>query len=153
MISAGVESLTGGLEELKRFFGEHYEELSEHKGRFPLLPQYDEYLRRDAMGQVLYVALREDGDLVGYFVGFVTWGLHYSTCLTLSPDIFYTLPRFRDGSPKGAIRMFREAEREAKRRGVRLWTVGEKIKHQCGSLFKYLGFEPFEIMHAKWLGE
>lgn len=151
MISACVESLTEHLGELKAFFDEHYEELSEHKGRHPLAPKYEEYLRRDAEGQVLFVALREDGALQGYFVGFVTWGLHYSTCLTLSPDIFYTLPKHRRGFPKGAIKMFREAEREARRRGVSLWTVGEKFKHQCGALFKFLGFEPFEIVHAKWL--
>lgn len=151
MITAQVENLTERLDELKGFFAGHYEELSEHKGRFPLSPQYGEYLRRDAAGQALFVSLREDGKLCGYFVGFVTFGLHYETCLTLSPDIFYTVPEHRNGSPKAAIKLFREVEREARRRGVKLWTVGDKVKHPCGPLFKFLGFEPFEVIHAKWI--
>src|SRR6185436_8871648 len=83
MITAQVESLTERLEELKAFFPKHWDVLALNKDVVPLDPQYAKYLRRDALGLVLFVSLRKDGDLIGYFVGFVAPGLHYQTCLTL----------------------------------------------------------------------
>ncbi len=92
MIIACVENLTEHLEELKSHFPQHFIELALNQNQVPLDPQYDEYLRRDAAGMVLFVALREAGAIIGYYVGFVAPGLHYKTCLTLTTDIFYLDP-------------------------------------------------------------
>lgn len=149
MITAQVETLADTLEEMKPLFPGHFEDLSRHKDRHELDPQYGVYLAREAAGQVLLVTLREDGALIGYFVGFVGPGLHYQTCLTLTPDIFWIAPEHRGGS--GALRLFRAVEKEARRRGVHLWMIGSKSHKDVGRLFEALGFEMAETLYWKWL--
>lgn len=153
MITAQVECLTDRLEEMKPLFPKHWEELALNKDEVPLDPQYEVYLQRDAQGQVLFATLREDGHLIGYFVGFVAPGLHYKTCLTCTMDIFYLDPARRNGSPKAAIKLFRCVEQEARRRGVMRWFVGSKAHKDASVLFEYLGFEKVEVYYSKWLGE
>lgn len=150
MITAHVESLTENLERLKLFFPEHWVELALNKDKVPLDPQYEVYLDRDAAGQVMFVTLRKAGEMVAYFVGFVTPGLHYKTCLGLQMDIFWVHPEHRDG--RAGIKLFRAVEKEAKRRGVQRMVVGAKLHKDAGPLFRYLGYEPIETFYSVWLG-
>lgn len=150
MITAQVESLTDRLAEMKPLFPLHWEELALNKDKVPLDPQYDLYLARDARGEVLFVTLRELGELVGYFVGFVAPGLHYRTCLTCTMDIFYVRP---DRRGRCGIKLFRAVEMEAKRRGVQRWFVGSKCHADASWLFEKLGFEKVEVYYSKWIGE
>lgn len=151
MIVACAESLTARLEELKVFFPAHYDELALNQDEVPLDPQYDEYLRRDAAGMVLFVALRDAGEIIGYYVGFVAPGLHYRTCLTLTTDIFYLSPAHRTGHPGPALKLFREVEREARRRGVNRWFVGSKTHRDASRLFEHLKFDRVEVHYTKML--
>lgn len=130
-------------------FPQHYEELSLHKGRHELQPNYSHALQRDARGEVLLTTLRKDGLLIGYFVGVVAPGMHYQTCLTLTMDMFFIDPAHRGGA--GALRLFRCVEREARRRGVNLWFAGSKLHKDVGRIFLALGMKPVEMYYAKWL--
>lgn len=154
MITAQVERLHDVLEEMKPVFPRHYEELSLHQFHgVPLNPQYDIYLQREDLGQVLFVSLREQGELVGYFVGFVAPGLHYRDCLTLTMDIFYVVPKVRGNN--GGMILFNEVKREAKRRGIHAWFVGNKehAKVHATALFNAMGFELSETYYCMWLGD
>ena len=153
MITAQVENLTENLEHLKRFFPIHWKELALNKDKVPLDPQYDIYLKRDALGEVMFISLRKDGRLIGYFVGFVAPGLHYKTCLTLTMDIFYLDPSERDGNPRAGLTLFKEVEREAKRRGVQRMFMGSKLHRDSGALFQRLEYEPVETYYTKWIGD
>lgn len=152
MITAQVESLTKNLEEIKPLLPLHHKELAIDQDKVPLDPEYSEYLNRDALGTVLYVTLREDGKLVGYFVFFVNPALHNKTCLTAHMDIFYVHPDHRGNG--GGQSLLVCSEKELKRRGVQRWYVGEKISSpQAGLLFKSFGFELAERIYIKWIGE
>lgn len=151
MLSAHVESLTERLEDLKPFFPMHWEELALNQKQVPLDPQYDIYLDRDAAGQVMLVTLRSDGEIVGYFVGFVAPGLHYKTCLTLTMDIFYVLPAHRGNG--GGFTLFKAVEAEAKRRGVQRMFVGSKMHKDASWLFERLGYEQVESTYCLWIGD
>lgn len=151
MLTASPEPFAPFLEEVKPLLERHYEELALNKDEVPLSPQYDEYLRRDAKGMVLTVTLREWGDLVGYFVGFVAPGLHYSTCLTLHLDIFWLAPEHR--GQKGGVTLFRAVEQEAKRRGVHRMFVGSKVHADASFLFDKLGYTFVEKTYSVMLGD
>ena len=151
MITAQVESLAQMLEQLKSMFPAHWEELALNKDKEPLDPQYDLYLQRDRRGEVLLVTLRQDGDLVGYFVGFIAPGLHYKTCLTLTMDIFYIWPGARGLC--GGLILFKAVQKEAKRRGVQRMYVGSKLHADASWLFEKLGYEEVERYYSIWLGE
>lgn len=150
MITYQAESLTQRLDEMKPLFPGHYQELALNKDKVPLDPQYDIYLRRDAMGEVLFLTVRKLGELIGYFVGFVAPGLHYRTCLTLTMDIFYVVPEHRG---RIGIGLFRAVEKEAKRRGVQRMFVGSKCHKEASFLFERLGYEKVEVFYSTWLGD
>jgi GNAT superfamily N-acetyltransferase len=150
MITCHVESLTEHLPELMYLLPLHYEELALNKDKVPLDPQYEVYRERDAAGAVLFVTLRDAGELVGYFIGFIAPGLHYQTCLTCTMDIFYLRKDKRTGS--GGVRLFRFVEAELKRRGVQRWFMGSKVHADASALFKRIGAAPVETYYSKWLG-
>jgi GNAT superfamily N-acetyltransferase len=151
MITTQVEPLTAMLPTLMPMFPRHYEELALNKDKVPLDPQYEIYKARDAEGGVMLVTVREDGKLVGYFVGFVAPGLHYKTCLTLTMDIFYVWPEAR-GAGAG-YHLFKAVEQEAKRRGVQCMYVGSKLHKDASWLFEKLGYKEIERYYSVWLGE
>ena len=151
MLTAHVENLTERLEDLKPLFPLHWEELALNKDKVPLDPQYHVYLQRDARGEVIFVTLRDKGELVGYFVGFVAPGLHYQTCLTCHLDIFYLRPDKRGA--RGGVILFKAVEAELKRRGVQRWFVGSKAHKDASRLFEALGFDHVETTYSKWIGE
>lgn len=160
MITCQVESLTERLEELKPFFQPHYHELALDQEKVPLDPQWDIYLDRDAAGGILFVTVRGSGELMGYFVGFVSPGLHYKTCLTLQMDIFWLHPDLRVDDSLTKLEadmvsedMFKEVQREAKRRGVQRMFVGSKIHRDASALFKRLGYIEVERHYSHWLGD
>lgn len=150
MITAHLEKLADSLEELKPILPLHYKELALNQDDVPLDPQYDVYMAREANGELIFVALRDAGNLVGYFIGFIAPGLHYKTCLTCTMDIFYVHPEWR-GNNGGAV-LFKFVEKELKRRGVQRWFVGSKNHKESTFLFEKLGFDPVETYYSKMLG-
>lgn len=151
MLTAQVEPFPPFLEEVQPLLPRHWEELALNKDKVPLSPQFDIYLQRDALGQVLLVTLRDLGKLYGYFIGFTAPGLHYSTCLTLTMDIFYLTPEHRGAF--GGVKLFRTVMREAKRRGVQRMFAGSKCHADASVLFERLGMEKVETYFSIWLGD
>lgn len=151
MITTHVETFRGNLPELEPLLPLHYLELALNQDKVPLDPQFEIYLDREDAGELIFMALRDAGDLVGYFIGFVSPGLHYKTCLTLIMDIFYVHPDHR-GSGAG-WQLFKAVEVEAKRRGVQRMFVGSKMHKDASWLFERLGYEPCETYYTTWLGE
>lgn len=150
MLTTQVEPWSEFVVEVQPLFPQHWEELALNKDKVPLAPQYHVYAAREVAGELMVITLRDKGRLVGYFVGIVAPGLHYSTCLTLTMDIFWTHPDIRGGF--AGVKLFRAVEKEAKRRGVQRMFYGSKLHKDCGSLFRYLGLEPIETYYSKWIG-
>lgn len=151
MLTCHVESFEERLDELKVLLPDHYRELALNQDQVPLDPQYEIYIDNERKGGLLFVVLRDAGEMVGYYIGFLAPGLHYKTCLTCITDIFYVKPEKRDGT--AGIKMFRFVEKELKRRGVQRWFTGSKVAHDASALFDFLKFERVEIFYSKWLGE
>lgn len=146
MITAQVEQFPPFLEEVKPILPIHYRELALDQDYVPLDPQYEIYLERDRRGEVMAVTVREDGQLIGYFVGFVAPGLHYKTCLTMTMDILYVLPEKR-GNGAGDL-LFDEVEKECKRRGVQRMFIGTKLHKDISWLFKKRKYKPVEEYYS-----
>lgn len=151
MITAQIESLTEALDDLKPHFPAHWEELGLFRDKMPLDPQYQIYLQRDALGEAVLATLREDGAIVGYWVGFVAPGLHYRQTLTATMDICYILPRLR-GMQNGVL-LFDAVKKELQRRGVKLWWNGSKNHKPIEVFFEAYGLERQEAYYALWLGD
>ena len=154
MITFAIERFSDVYGELKPLLEEHYAEISTHKDHgVPLDPQVSTYEAREADGSLLMAIGRESGEITSYFICFIAPALHYASCLTCSPDIFYVEPTAR-GMAIGSD-MFDFVEAELRRRGVMRWAAGYKVQFSLAAraLFKKKGFEPVEVIEEKWLGE
>jgi GNAT superfamily N-acetyltransferase len=146
-----LESFEERLPELLPLLPLHYEELALNQDKVPLDPQYEIYIERERRGELMFMVLRDGGELIGYFIGFVAPGLHYRTCLTLTMDIFFLHPEHR-GNGAG-YQMFKAVEAEAKRRGVDRMFVGSKVHLDASWLFQRLGYTEVERYYTHWLGD
>ena len=151
MITAHVESFQANLDYLKPLLPIHYKELALNQDKVPLSPQFDRYIDAENRGELLFVALRNAGEIVGYFIGFVAPALHYSTCLTCQMDIFYVLPEHRGGG--AGFQLFKYVEQQLKKRGVQRMFVGSKMHKDASWLFEKLGYVPVETYYSTWLGD
>lgn len=151
MITAHAESFMANINQLKRIIPLHYEELALNRDKVPLAPRWDVYEIQEARGELFFVALRDAGELVGYFIGFVAPGLHYETCLTCIQDIFYVKPDER-GQTAGKI-LFDFVESELKRRGVQRLITNSKNHFPAAWMFDRRGYEPIETIHSLWIGD
>ena len=151
MITAHVESFEENLEYLKPLLPIHYKELALNQDKVPLSPQFDKYVTTEKQGGLIFVTLRKAGEMVGYFIGFIAPGLHYSTCLTCQMDIFYVLPEHR-GSGTG-FQLFKFVEQQLKKRGVQRLFVGSKLHKDASWLFEKLNYTPVETYYSAWLGD
>ena len=136
---------------LKPMFPLHFAELALDQEKAPLDPQYETYLERERQGGVMLHVVREDGAIIGYFVGFVAPGLHYQTCLTLTLDIFWIHPAHR-GRAAG-YKLFKSVEEDAKARGVQRMFVGSKVHLDASWMFEKLGYKKVETYYSHWLGD
>jgi len=153
MITAMVEPFTSQLDEFKGLIGAHYTELALNKDKVPLDPQWDIYDAYEKSGALVYVALRDAGELIGYVICTVAPGLHYKTCLTAIMDILFVVPSKRDSYAKGALLIIDTLEAELRRRGVQRWFMGTKLHKDIGALFRRRKFIPCEMMYTKWIGD
>lgn len=160
MITAHVERLADTMEELKAHFGEHWQALALNQDQVPLDPQYDAYFQRENLGEVLLVVLREAGAVVAYFVGFLAPALHYQSCYTLTMDIFWLAPAYRDEDSLARLeaqmlaqQLFEAVLLEAKRRCVKRVFFGSKLHADASKVFEELGMVEVERYYSKWLGE
>lgn len=151
MITAHVESFEQSLPYLKPLLPVHYQELALNQDKVPLSPQFDKYIAAEQHGELLFVVLRDSGQMVGYFIGFISPALHYSTCLTCQMDIFYVHPNHR-GNGAG-FQLFKYVEQQLKKRGVQRMFVGSKMHKDASWLFEKLGYKPVETYYSAWLGE
>lgn len=152
MITAQVEDATPQLVgELAVHFQDHWRELAIDQEKVPLDVNWHWYAQMQAAGKLFVVTLRDEGSIVGYFVGIVDTNPHYQHTLILKMDIFWTHPSIRGGT--AGLRLFRAVEREARRRGIKRMYMGSKLHKDSGRLFEAMGYMPTETYYSKWIGE
>jgi L-amino acid N-acyltransferase YncA len=151
VLTAQVEAYAEAFQEVVQHYPSHWEEvaLDTDKDEARLAPMWAIYDQRDAAGELLLVTLRETGRLVGYFLGFITPGLHYRHCLTFQMDIYWVHPSVRGRF--GGKRLVRAVIAECRRRGVKRMFAGEKLHKPSGRLFEAFGFRPVETHYSLWL--
>lgn len=132
----------------------HYHEISEHyKHGIPLSPDYQKYLVAEENNELIYITLRDNKKLVGYYIGFITPGLHYTSCLTQVMDILYVESDKRGNS--GGKLLLTMLHTELERRVAMLSLTNFKKEHEVymKALLADCGYKPFEEIWARWFKE
>lgn len=150
-LTTHIELFSQTIDELEILFEDHYKAISAHKNHsIPLQPDYAKYYQREINGELLFIALRSNGRLVGYFTGFIGTALHYRSCLQCQLDLIY-ISRIALGQKAGHL-LVEAVKRECVRRGVRLLTMGfkEHRKRFMPKLLSECGLVPFETHYCMW---
>jgi GNAT superfamily N-acetyltransferase len=153
-----VEPFSDALTDIVPLIDEHWREVGSFTDRFARRIHFEDYRQLDEHSRLLTVTARDQGRLVGYFVGALGLDLHRVTLTephcrvpVLSALVYYVSPAQR-GHARSLIRTI---EREATARaGVRI--VNIRIKpgmNGAGEFLAALGYTPVEVTFTKVLKE
>lgn len=150
-----LESFGACIPELKELTPLHYKELAKFQDKQPLDPQWEVYLAREARGELIFTTIRVSGRLVGYMIAFFAPGLHYRQTMTVTQDIIWIHPEFRN---KGwVIKLLDFSLAEYRRRGANLCYVGSKVGSPLhpglDRVYCSRKFEPIDLYYGLWLTE
>lgn len=149
---ATVEKFADCIGELKEsIIQSHYEELALNKDKVPLIPNWDKYILLENADALVHISLREDGILIGYFIGVVDTHLHYMQTKMFTMDIMYVSPKHRNSN--GGMLLMEKLEEECRRRGVQKMILNTKKHFNIGALYVRRGFKHIEEIYSKWIGE
>ena len=137
------------VDEFERLFPEHYEELCVTK-EFPYEPDYEAYKRCAAAGMLRCITCRNDADLIGYIIFFVSPHLHYKSCITATEDLYFVKKEFRKG--RVGIKLFQYAEKVLCQFGINRIVMHTKVHLDNSRLFEYLGYKWTDKVFTKILG-
>lgn len=127
----------------------HWEEVAIHKDKIKLNVDFRQFDLLDSAGQLVVIVGREEGAVVGYWVGFIRPHLHYADSLTAYTDVYFIDPDYR--RPRAALRLFQAVERELKRRGAQKIFTATKLHLDHSKLFRALGYTETERLFTKLL--
>lgn len=151
VITYQVESWFNVLPELEAHWQAHYEEVAPDKNKIALAPDYEQYAHLDDTGSLHVLTARYKGEVIGYVVAVVRPHLHYRHNLFAFFDLYYIAPEYRRGW--AGVRLFQEAERTLKARGVQKMFAGTKLWKNASCIFKFLHWTQPEYLFSKWIGE
>ncbi len=156
MLTTYIESFIASRQELEPIFILHAKEISEHVKRgYNLAPDWKKYQRLEEAGELIFISLRNQGELIGYMTAFIAPALHYKGCLQVAQDLIYVIPSYRgnQNGQYGGDMLILKMKQEARKRGAKLVTAGYKIKRakHMRNLLERNEFEDFENHMVCWL--
>jgi hypothetical protein len=152
MFTAQYEDMTDELiEEVQELSKLHYDELALDQDVIPYSVSWDVYKQHAETGMLISMTLRNKGELIGYYVGYINQDIRYNTCTSCKTDVFFIHKDFRMTGAGGVL--FNETEQELKRRNVDRWFVTCKKHVDATGFLEKLEFELIEYGFGKLLGE
>lgn len=149
MVTFQVEPWSEFKAEAAKLWPKHWEEVAINKDKIKLNVDFRQFDALDSVGQLIVIAAREDGEIIGYWVGFIRPHLHYADSLTAYTDVYFVDPAYR--KPRVALRLFQFVEKELKRRGAQKIFTATKLHLDHSKLFKALGYTETERLFTKML--
>lgn len=150
MITYQVEAYDDCIDEIDTILRElHWDEIATDKDVIKLDKDEGAYKKLADEGQLHIVTARKDGRIIGYHATFVRPHLHYKSTLYGFVDVYYIIPKERNGWV--GIKLFKKAEETLKARGVVKLLTGTKAHFDLSELLRYLDYKKHEIIFSKLL--
>lgn len=152
MLTFAAESFAAVESELRGIITEHWEEVASDREGKPLDPNWELYRALDAANHLVTLTVRDsDRRLVGYIIHLLYNPPHYRNILAAHDDAHFLRKEHRRGL--AAVRMFKFAEVELRKRGVGLVSYHTKARSDInkGTLFERMGYKAEEVIFAKRL--
>lgn len=151
MLTINVQRFEDVIEEMIPLWEAHWKEIAVDQSKIPLEVDILKYLRLQREGQLLTVVAREAGKLVGYCIMFVAPHPHYRSTLFAGNDVLYLIPEARKGT--NALKLIKFTEDFLKDSGVEKITWHIKPHKNFGAILEHRGYELFEFIYGKYIGD
>lgn len=151
MITYQVEKWEDYFRDSQQLWEEHYEEIAVQKDKMAMKPDVHLFQTMEAGGSLHILTVREKGKMVGYHITFIRPHAHYADVLCGFVDAYFISPSCRKGMV--GVKLFKEAEKTMKARGVKKIFTGTKNSKNMSKIFEYLGWKPTEQLFSKWIGD
>lgn len=147
MIVFDQERFSDVVADLPPLLEKHWQEIALNQDKIKLNPDWPRYESLDLSGNLAIFTVRDDGKLIGYFVLFIMPHIHYSDHIFAVNDILFIDPEYRRGSM--AIRFFKFAEEELKKRGTSVIVINSKVHAPFGKILERIGYSFAERIYTK----
>ena len=128
---------------------DNWQDVAKNKRLMVLSPDREKYLMLEANNQLICIAAKIDGILVGYSVSILQYHLHYSKLFYCNNDVIYLHSNHRD-NPLG-LRLIKRTEQLAKERGAKLMLWHAKENTSLDKLLRRMKCNVQDIIHSKEL--
>lgn len=143
----GIETWSEDLiEELKPLVRRHYEEVALHK-TIPLDPDWSRYTLLAKADALLVVGARDQGQLVGYSVFYISSMMHYKSTNSASSDVIYLAPEHRTGF--AGIKLIKASEDALRNKGITkvFWHV--KVIKDFRKILYRIGYQDEDLVLSR----
>lgn len=134
-------------EEIQPLLLRHWDEVAVKEAFGSLEVDETRYRLMDDAGFLHITTARDSGRLVGYAAYFIYGNLHYKSRVIADADVFFLMPERRNGLL--GLRLLRAAEAAVKARGAQVIVQKVKVAHDCGALFRRMGYQLTEHLYMK----
>lgn len=145
-VTFAVESFEQFWPDVQPFLPYHYDEIAKDKEVMRLNPDAELYREKSANGQLLFVAARDLGILIGYFAWFIHPHPHYKELMVAQSDVYYLSQLYR-GQGYGAD-LFEAATRFAREAGAQYCFISTKVGHDHPALMARLNLQPRDLIYG-----
>lgn len=148
------ESFIKLMPELPELFYEHWAELYFDKDEIPLDPDWARYAALELQGILHMITARDDGVLIGYYVGIVTTHIHFKLLLTAWSDMFYIHSDYRKtgkGMVSTGTALLKAVDKILKEMGVRKSYIVTSEKLPINILMRWLKYRRNEVVYTRLL--
>lgn len=156
-ITFQVESFAAALPAIIPLIDPHWDEVGSYKDEFRRDIDYDAYVRLEREGRLLTVTGREDGALVGYFIGALGLDMHRVSLADppVRAKVFSALVYYIRPESRGHARtLIRAMEREAERVAVQIVNIRVKPGLNAADAFlDLLGYRTVEVTKTRLIGD
>lgn len=152
MLTYQRETVGEVIEDIQALIVPHYDEVARYQDKVDLDPIYTKYYDLEEKGFLCIITARDKfQNLVGYTIYMMQEHMHYSNHVVANNDLSYMKPEYRH---KGlASEMYTKAEEVLKQLGCHQILIGMKTNSTFKGTMEGLGFEPFELLMSKYIGE
>lgn len=155
-VTCQVEDFVAALPEIMPLIDPHWAEVGSFRDEFTREIDYSAYAKMAAEGRLLTVTARDEGVMIGYFIGVTGLDLHRVTkseppqrVRVLSALVYFMLPE-RRGHARALIG---EIERQSSDRGILIVNIRVKPGlNAADAFFDRLGYGVMEITRTKLIG-
>jgi len=148
-VTFATEPLAKWFFDARPLFPLHYEELAMNQDAIKLDLDASRYEELEEKGALHIATVRDNGELVGYFVSFLMPHLHYASAGTMAyTDMYWLKPRYRTGYGAKLLLYVEHCWRQL---GCTKAYLSCKVKQDHTAMFKLLGFELSDFFFVKLL--